>query len=102
MDKSAMKRVPQKYQILVISFWILFFPAYVHSYNLTEADFLHGSHLENPVWDGLLASSEEKWELSGLNVCCIMFLHGNAFFNFLPLFSFEYPSPDEKTSILRC
>jgi len=59
---------PKKYHIFLVTVllvWAVFFPAYVHYYNLAEADCLHNPHWENPFQEGLLAGLIKKWEFLG-------------------------------------
>lgn len=95
----------QKYLILLMaafSIWIAFFPAYVHSYNLAQADFLAQSHWENPFQEGLLAGLSKKWEIPGWNACSLMFDQDNGFFEFLRHVSLSKFSPADQILILRC
>jgi hypothetical protein len=41
---------------------MVFFPGYIHFYNLTEADIFHKAHIENPVLSDQLANIENKLE----------------------------------------
>jgi hypothetical protein len=94
-----------KYRVILVtlvSFWILFFPAYVHYYNLTEADSLHNLHLENPILEGLLAGLGKKFDGLGWNHDSIMFFKVKSFFQVLPHFSFWNHFLTEKVTILRC
>jgi hypothetical protein len=101
-----MKRVRQKNKVFlatVVSFWIILFFAYAHSYNLAEADFLCTSpHLENPFLEGFLSSLKGKWDLLEWSDPSIIFIQEeNLFGRLLPssilnLFSFK------KASSLRC
>jgi len=87
----------------VVSFWIILFFAYAHSYNLAEADFLCTSpHLESPFLEGFLSSLKGKWDLLEWSDPSIIFIQEeNLFGRLLPssilnLFSFK------KAASLRC
>lgn len=102
-----MNRAPKKYRILLvilITSWILFFPAYVYSYNLTEADFICSSpHWEDPILEGLLlANFEKKWAALDFSVHSAIFFHENSQSELLPHLPFQNLLRFEKGSILRC
>ena len=94
-----------KYRIIlvtIISSWILFFPAYVHYYNLTEADSLHNPHWENPFQEGLLAGLSKKWEIPELTTCSLMFDRDSGFFEFIRHVSLLEFSPTNQILFMRC
>ena len=101
-----MKHARQKKKVFlatVISFWVLLFYAYAHSYNLAEADFLGSSpHWEKPFLEGFLSGLKGKWEVFEWNDPSIMFIQDENLcgrlspLSFLNLFSFK------KASSLRC
>lgn len=78
------------------------FPTYVHSYNLTQADFLARPHWENPYQEGLLAGLSKKWEILGWNACSLIYDLDHRFFGLLRHLSFPKFCPAEKILILRC
>jgi len=101
-----MKPVRQKNTVflaVIISFWVLLFFAYAHSYNLAEAHFLCTSpHLESPFLEGFLPSLKGKWEFIEGHDLPMFFvrekrLSGHCFpLTFQNLFSLE------ENSSLRC
>jgi hypothetical protein len=97
----------QKYRIFLvipIGAWIMFFPAYVHSYILSEADFLcFNPQWEDPVLEGqLMADLEKKWGASACGVHFCIFSHENSQPELLPHLSFQDILPVERDSVLRC
>ena len=96
---------PKKYHIFLVTVllvWAVFFPAYVHYYNLAEADCLHNPHWENPFQEGLLAGLIKKWEFLGWNVCPLMSDQDNYCFELVTYFSFPNFCPTGQILILRC
>ena len=94
-----------KYRILLVvslSIWMVSFPTYVHSYNLTQADFLARPHWENRYQEGLLAGLSKKWEILGWHVFARIYGQDHRFFELLGHLSFPRFCPAEKTLILRC
>lgn len=95
----------KKYKIFlvsVLSTWIVFFPAYVHSYNLAQADFVARRHWENPYQEGLLAGLSKKWEFLGLNACSLISDQDDSFFELLRHLSLAKYCPAGQIIILRC
>lgn len=93
----------QKYKVFLVALicsGLLFFPAYIHFYNLTQADLFCNTHVENPVLSNHLASLEKKW----VGVSCMdrsLMLFDKTIF-VLPLASFQTLSPVERSSPMRC
>jgi len=95
----------KNYHILLVvslSIWMVAFPTYVHSYNLTQADFLARPHWENPYQEGLLAGLSKRWEILGWNVSSLVYDQDHRFFKVLRHLSLPKLSPPEKILILRC
>jgi hypothetical protein len=95
----------KKYHILlvaVLSSFLVVFPAYVHSYSLTQADFLARPHWESPFLEGLLAGLSKKWEILGWNACFLMSDQDNSFFELLRHLSLPKFCPTGQILILRC
>lgn len=88
--------------IALLSIWMVFFPAYVHSCNLAQADFLARPHWENPYQDGLLASLSKRWEIIGGDGSSLVYDQDHRFFERLRHLSLPKLCPVEKTLILRC
>jgi len=86
-----------------ISFWILFFPAYLHSYCLEEADFLSPNPIwENPDQEGFLAEFNKKGKTLGILPFSFVSLAGILLFESFHNFSFPRSSHDENPPVLRC
>lgn len=85
--------------VTIISSWLLFFPAYVHYYNLIQVDSFRNSHVENPVLSDHLASLEKKWNVLS---CFDRSLTVSETFFLLSLTPSQVVSPVEKFSPLRC
>jgi hypothetical protein len=88
---------------LAISFWLLWFPAYLHFYSLEEADFLSlNPNWGNPDQEGLVVSLDKKgklWVLTRSPIVPLLvafpfdpFLHNSP----------QENSHDESLLILRC
>jgi hypothetical protein len=76
------------------------FPAYVHFYNLTEADIFRTAHVENHALGDHLANLEKKWE--GFRVADHSQIFGeNSNFNLYPVL-FQALSSSKDYSPLRC
>ena len=88
--------------VALLSLWMILFPAYAHSCNLAQADFLAGAHWENPYQEGLLAGLSKKWEILGRNVRSLICDPDHRFFVRPRHFSFPKACPAEKDLILRC
>jgi hypothetical protein len=88
--------------IALLSIWMVFFPAYVHSCNLAQADFLARPHWENPYQDGLLAGLSKRWEIIGWNASSLVYDQDYRFFELLRHLSLPKLCPAEKILILRC
>lgn len=101
-----MKHARQKKKVFlatVISFWVLFFYAYAHSYNLAEADFLGSSpHWEKPFLEGFLAGLKGKWEVFEGNEPSILFVPGEDLCGRLAPLSFQNLFSVKKAPTLRC
>jgi hypothetical protein len=88
---------------IAISCWLVLFPAYLHFYNLEEADFLSPNpNWENPDQEGLVASLEKKGKLWGLTPFPIVLLLETFPFDQLLHNSLQQISHDESLLILRC
>ena len=97
-----MKPIPQLLKVFLVAIvcsWLLFFPAYVHYYNLTQSDSFRNAHVENPVLSDHLASLEKKW--SGLT-CLDHFLMASETVSLLSLITSQIISSMNKFSPLRC
>ena len=97
----------QKYRmflVIPIAAWIMFFPAYVHSYSLSEADFLRfNPQWEDPVLEGpLTADLEKKWVASVCSVHFCVFFQENSQPKVLPHLLSQDILPFERDSVLRC
>lgn len=88
---------------IVVSLWLLLFPAYLHFYHLEEANFLSPTpNWENPDQEGLVVSLQKKGKILGLNPFPAVFLPVTFPFNQLLDFSFQRNSHGERFLILRC
>ncbi|MGA2957803.1 MAG: hypothetical protein ABSF48_19015 [Thermodesulfobacteriota bacterium] len=76
------------------------FPAYVHFYNLTEADVFRTAHVENHPLGDHLANLEKKWEGFGVADHSQIFSE-NSNFNLYPVL-FQALSSSKDYSPLRC
>ena len=76
------------------------FPAYVHFYDLTEADVFRTVHLENHALGDHLANLEKKWEGCGVGDHSPIFLENSAFLLY-PVF-FRALSSSKDYFPLRC
>lgn len=98
-----MKLVPQKYKVFLatmICSGLLFLPAYIHFYNLTQTDLFRHTHVENPVLSDHLASLEKKWKgLSCIDRSLTFFEETFFAFHRIP---FQILFPIEKPSPMRC
>jgi hypothetical protein len=101
-----MNLLPRKYQILLVAFislCILFLPAYVLFYNLSEIDFLRSAlNWENPDDIDQCASFDKKWTIAQVGGESIRFVPENRISESIALFSSEHHLPIEKASVLRC
>jgi hypothetical protein len=93
----------QNLLVIVISFFILFFPAYFRYTNLSEITlFSTDLNFENPDQDDQLQDQQHGSASFLLSVFPTLFLpEANPFTEFCHFFS-SVPSLDQKTSILRC
>jgi len=93
----------QTFLAIVISFFILFFPAYFRYTNFSEITFFStGLNFENPDQDDQLQDQQHGSASFLLSVFPTLFLPGaNPFTRVCHFFS-SVPSLDQKTSLLRC
>jgi hypothetical protein len=98
-----MKQSAQRYKVffaVYITACLVLFPAYVHFYNLTEADVFRTAHIENHGLGDHLANLEKKWEGFGVADHSQIFFENSDFslhpVLFQPLLSSKSYSP------LRC
>ena len=86
--------------IVYIGACLALFPAFIHFYNLTEADVFRAAHVENHVLGDHLVNLEKRWVGFGVTVHSQIFSE-NSHFNLYPVFS-RALSSSEGYSPLRC
>jgi hypothetical protein len=91
------------FMIMSVSLWILLFPAYLHFYDLEEADFFSPNQIwENPDSEILLAGFEKKGKFLGTGIFSITFFLWIILCEWLPRFSGQTFLPPEPALVLRC
>jgi hypothetical protein len=100
--KSRLKRT-RIFLGILISLWLVLFPAYLHFYHLEEANFLSPTqNWENPDQEVLVVSLQKKGKILGFTLSPIALFPETFPFYELLNFSFQKNSHDESILILRC
>jgi hypothetical protein len=89
--------------VIVITLFILLFPAYLRCSNLAEANlFSTDLSFENPDQDDQFVDQQNESKAFALSVFPIICLPGINLSKQLPRFSFQTASFDQKLFVLRC